>query len=248
MSTLAAESTEQEQELALAQLNGIEFPQGDFYSDEPPLESYLHLQQMMLLLKCLDWLWKDRTNYFCAGNLTIYYSPRQRKSEDFRGPDFFVVLGAEKRPRKSWVVWEEDGQYPNLIIELLSSSTAKTDQGLKKQIYQDIFRTPDYFWFDPDSCTFQGFHLVDGQYQELQPNPQGHRWSQQLGLYLGVYEKTLRFFTPEGQLVPTPEETAESAQREIASAQQTLAAERQRNEKLAAQVRSLGVEPDLDVG
>ncbi len=27
------------------------------YSDEPPLESELHLEQIMLLLKCLKWLW-----------------------------------------------------------------------------------------------------------------------------------------------------------------------------------------------
>ena len=114
-----------------------------------------------------------------ACSLTIDYSPRQRKSEDFRGPDFFVVLGTEKRPRKSWVVWEEDGKYPNIIIELLSDSTAKTDRGLKKQIYQDIFRTPDYFWFDPDTLEFEGFHLVDGAYEALAPNPQGFLWSQQ---------------------------------------------------------------------
>ena len=84
-----------------AQVNGVVFPPGDLYSDEPQLETYLHLQQMGLLLNCLDWLWKDRTDYFSAGNLTVYYSPRQRKSEDFRGPDFFVVLDTEKRPRKS---------------------------------------------------------------------------------------------------------------------------------------------------
>jgi Uma2 family endonuclease len=226
----ATESTPQQ--LAPAQLNDIEWPQGDLYSDEPPLESYQHLQQMMLLLKCLDWLWKDRSDYFSAGNLTIYYSARQLKSEKFRGPDFFVVLGTQKYPRKSWTVWEENGQYPNLIIELLSDSTAKTDRDLKKQIYQNSFRTPDYFWFDPHSYEFKGFHLVDGQYQELQPNEQGHLWSEQLGLFLGVYEQTLRFFTTDGKLVSTPEETAEKVQR--------------RNEKLVARLRSLGVDPDAE--
>jgi len=106
----------------------IIYPPGDLYSDEPPLETHLHLQQLMLLLKCLDWLWRDRADYFAAGNLTIYYSPNQRKSEDFRGSDFFVVLGTEKRPRKSWTVWEENGQYPHVIVELLSESTATTDR------------------------------------------------------------------------------------------------------------------------
>ncbi|MDT9298468.1 MAG: Uma2 family endonuclease, partial [Arthrospira platensis PCC 7345] len=145
----------------------IEFPPGDLESQELPLESYLHLQQILLLIKCLDWLWRDRTDYFDAGNLTIYYSPHQKKSSDFRGPDFFVVLDTERRSRKSWVVWEEGGKYPNIIVELLSSSTAKTDRTEKKKIYQEIFRTPEYFWFDPESLEFQGFALIQGTYQPI---------------------------------------------------------------------------------
>lgn len=206
------------------------FPPGDLYSDEPPLESSQHLYQILLLLSCLNWLWKDRTDYFAVGNLTIYYSPKQLKSENFRGPDFFVVLGTEKRPRKSWVVWEEGGKYPNVIVELLSDSTAKTDRGLKKEIYQDVFRTPDYFWFDPVSLEFEGFHLVDGVYEPIPLTEQGWRWSQQMHLYLGIHNDQLRIFTPDGALVPTPEEAAE--------------AERQRSAKLAAKLRELGVNPD----
>ena len=95
-------------------------PSRDLYSDEPPLESNLHLRQMMLLIECLEWLWQDRDNFFAAGNLTIYYSPNQKKSEYFRGPDFFVVLDTNPDPtRKSWVVWQEEGKYPNIIVEIL---------------------------------------------------------------------------------------------------------------------------------
>ncbi|BAY08292.1 Uma2 family endonuclease [Calothrix sp. NIES-2098] len=206
------------------------FPPGDLYSDEPPLETELHLEQILLLLKCLKWLWRDRQDFYTAANLTIYYSPNQRKSEDFRGPDFFVVLGTERKTRKSWVVWQEDGKYPHVIVEILSPKTANTDKNLKKQIYQDTFRTPDYFWFDPDTLEFVGFHLVDGKYQTLEPNPQGHLWSQQLNLYLGIHEGLLRFFTPSGQLVPTPEEVAEQ--------------ETQRAERLAAKLRELNIDPE----
>ena len=206
------------------------FPPSNLLSDEPPLETELHLRQMILLIQCLEWWWRDRNDFFAAGNLTIYYSPRQRKSEDFRGPDFFVVLGTERKPRKSWVVWHEDGKYPNVIVEILSDTTADTDRELKKQIYQDVFRTPDYFWFDPETLEFSGFHLVDGQYQPLEPNSRGYLWSQQLGLYLGIHQEQLRFFTPEEQLVPTPEEAAEQ--------------ESQRSERLAAKLRELGIDPD----
>ncbi|MBF2017916.1 MAG: Uma2 family endonuclease [Rivularia sp. T60_A2020_040] len=214
---------EKEVEIIPDPLEAIIFPQGDLYSDEPPVETELHLEQIILFLKCLKWLWRDRNDFYAAGNLTIYYSPRQRKSEDFRGPDFFVVLGCQRKTRKSWVVWEEEGKYPHMIVEILSPKTAEVDKNLKKQIYQDTFRTPDYFWFDPDTLEFAGFHLVDGTYQPLQANDCGYLWSQQLGLYLGIYQNQVRFFTPEGKLVPTPEEEAE---------------------RLAAKLRELNINPD----
>ncbi|KAM3092261.1 Uma2 family endonuclease [Phormidesmis sp. 146-35] len=206
----------------------IVFPPGDIYSDEPPLESELHLRQLLLLIRCLELWWDDRQDFYVFGNLTIYYSPRQLKSEFFRGPDVFVVLGTERKTRKSWVVWEEDGKYPNVIIELLSDSTAKVDRGLKKQIYQDTFRTPEYFWFDPNTLEFQGFRLMAGEYQALQPDSQGWLWSQQLELYLGIHQRQLRFFSRQGQLLPTPDEWAEAAQRLAEAAErQAEAAERQ---------------------
>ncbi|WP_427157846.1 Uma2 family endonuclease [Aliinostoc sp. HNIBRCY26] len=220
------------------------FPPGDLYSDEPPLETELHLRQIILLLQCLEWLWRDRNDFYAVGNLTIYYSPRQKKSEYFRGPDFFVVLGTERKTRKSWVVWEEEGKYPNVILEILSDSTAKTDKGLKKEIYQDTFRTPDYFWFDPYTLEFAGFHLVDGEYQPLQANTQGYLWSHQLGLYLGVYDGLLRFFTQDGELVPTPEETAEQAQQQAEQAQQQAEQAQQQVARLAAKLRELNIDPD----
>ncbi len=170
--------------------NDVIFPPGDLYSDEPPLESDLHLKQMILLIQCLEIFWQNRNDFYVAGNLTIYYSSRQLKSEKFRGPDFFAVLG-----------------------------------------------TPDYFWFDPNSLEFNGFHLVDGEYQPLEASEQGWLWSQQLGLFLGIHQQKLRYFTPEGELIPTPQELAQ---------QETQRAnlEAQRAERLAAKLRELNIDMD----
>ena len=52
-----------------------------------------------------------------------------------------------------------------MIVEILSDSTAKVDRTKKKELYQNIFRTPDYFWFDPVSLEFQGLRLFEGIYQ-----------------------------------------------------------------------------------
>src|SRR5579883_336379 len=210
-------------------------PPSDLESDEPPLETDLHLRQLLLLIECLDWWWHDRQDFYVAGNLTVYYSQRQRKSEQFRGPDFFVVLDTERKSRKSWVVWEEDGKYPNVIVEVLSKKTAAIDRGLKKQIYQDIFRTPDYFWFDPVSLEFKGFELVRGHYQDLQPNAQGWLWSQQLELFLGVHDAKLRFFTPQGELVPSPHEAALAEQQQREQAQQQAEQAQQQAEQAQQQ-------------
>lgn len=223
--------------LTAQQLEAMMPDASQLYSDEPEMESSLHYMQLLLLVTCLDWLWRDNNNYFIGANLTIYFSRQQLRSRDFRGPDFFLVKQTQKRPRNSWVVWEEDGKYPNLIIELLSTSTADTDRNLKKNLYQDRFHTPEYFYFSPDTLEFAGFRLVGSEYKEIAPNINGWRWSQELSLYLGIESGKLRYFTNEGSLVPTPEEAALQAQLELQQ-------ERQHAEQLAQRLRNLGIDTD----
>lgn len=227
-------------------------------SDEPEMESSSHYMQLLLLVTSLEWLWRDRNDFFIGANLTVFFSRQQLRNRDFRGPDFFLVKDTEKRPRTSWVVWEEDGRYPDLIIELLSESTANVDRNLKKSLYENRFHTPEYFWFSPESLEFVGFELVGNKYQEITPNEQGWRWSEVLGLYLGIQNSQLRYFTPDGVLVPTPEEAAMEVQQMAIAAQQQaseaqqqasevklqLQAEQMRSQQLAEHLRSLGVDPD----
>lgn len=215
---------------------GIECPPTDLWSDEPPLESDFHRDQIDLLIRILRWWWRNRNDVYISGNLTLYYNQEQLKTRDFRGPDFFVVLGTEKKDRKSWVVWGENGLYPNMILEILSDSTKRVDKGLKKELYQNTFRTPDYFWFDPETFEFQGFHLLDGRYEAIEPTEQGWLWSQQLELYLGVFENKLRFFSADGELLPSPEELAERERQRAEQAEQEIA-------RLKAQLRAQGIEP-----
>lgn len=216
----------------------------DLVSDEPPLESELHLRQIILLLNCLEWLWRDRNDFYAAGDLKIYYGKKKDELLYFRRPDFFVVLDTERKIRKSWVMWDEDGKYPHVILEIISELTVNLDKEVKKKFYQDTFRAPNYFWFDPYTLEFAGFHLVVGKYQPIQPNDRGHLWSQQLELYLGIHQGLLRFFTAEGELIPTPEEQAEyeREQKEYEREQKEIAL--QKAEKLAAKLRELNIDPD----
>ncbi len=205
-------------------------PSGPIWSDEPPMESTLHYAQLALLVACLERLWRDRQDYFIGANLSVYFSLAELSRRQFRGPDFFLVRGVEKRPRASWVVWEEGGRYPDLIIELLSESTAATDRTAKRALYQDVFRTPEYFWFSPETLEFMGLRLEGGRYLEIPADEHGRRWSRVLELSLGIHEGQLRYFTEAGDLVPTPQEAEEE--------------QRRRAEALAARLRELGVDPD----
>ncbi|NJL83263.1 MAG: Uma2 family endonuclease [Chloroflexaceae bacterium] len=235
------------------------------FSDEPPLESDLHRIQIEILIQTLNWLWRDRNDYYASGNLTIYYSPEQLKSRDFRGPDFFVVLGTEKRDRASWTTWLEGGKFPNLIIEILSNSTARMDRLEKKDLYQNIFQTENYFWFHPYTLEFVGFELINDLYQPIEPTEEGYLWGREVGLYLGIYQNKLRFFTPTKRLVLTAAEQViqeslareqERLQKEQAlrqAEQERLQKERERFQKeqalrqiesLKARLRQQGINPD----
>lgn len=206
-------------------------------SDEPPMETSMYYRQLALLVTGLEWLWREQEDFFVGANLTIYYSLKQVRNRDFRGPDFFLVKDVPPGERKSWVLWEEDGKYPDLIIELLSESTAATDKGPKRELYQNQFRTPEYFWFSAETFEFRGFRLAGSQYAEISPNDRGWCWSEELGLYLGVEQGKLRYFTREETIVPTPEE-AESQE------QQRADQERQRAERMALYIRAQGIDPD----
>ena len=206
-------------------------------SHEQGMESSLHYLQLALLVACLEWHWRDRNDFFIGPNLTFYYTPKQLLDRNFHSPDFFLIKNTEKHPRYSWVAWAEDGRYPDLIIELLSPSTATVDRTETKILYQNLLRIPEYFWFNPEDLEFNGFCLRGREYQAIIANEFGRLWSKVLELYLGIHDGKLRYFTPDGQLVPTPEEAALQAQQQAAQAQE-------RADRLANQLRALGIEPE----
>jgi Uma2 family endonuclease len=213
----------------------IPMPPTDLIVDDgEPLESNRHRIAINVLIRSLNQAFGDRTDFFAGGNMFLYYSSQQARNRDFRGPDFFVVLDIDGTyPRQGWVVWEEAGRYPDIIIELMSESTATVDLTTKKVLYERTFKTSDYFVYDPfDPNSLRGWHLGANQrYEELTANEQGWLWCEALGLWVGTWEGTidreiapwLRFYDREGHLALLPEE-----------------AERERAEHLAARLRELG--------
>lgn len=205
-------------------------------NDGVPLESSWHRDEINLLVEQVRFRFRERKDYYVGGNMFIYFDLEQARNRNFRGPDFFFVDGVNSEPlRPYWVVWEEGGKYPDVIIELLSPSTAVEDRTTKKGVYERIFKTSDYFCYDPDSQELEGWQLVKHRYQTLAANDRGWLWSEELQLWLGRWDGPyqgqvatwLRFYDAHGVVVPLFDE----AERQRAEAERQRAeAERQRAE------------------
>jgi Uma2 family endonuclease len=233
----------------IEQIEALEFPPDLPYEDGEPLESNWHRIQINLLVDLTHQLWSFRDDYFAGGNMFVYFSVQQVTTHGYRGPDFFLVKEVAKKPeRRSWKTWEEDGRFPDLIIELLSPATARTDLTTKKRLYERTFRTPEYFAYNKDTQKLYGWRLGEGVvYHSLLPNERGWLWSEELQVWLGewegeyerVFSVWLRFYTREGQLAPTGKEAQVAARREA----ETLAAqEAEKRREAEAEVAFLRAE------
>jgi Uma2 family endonuclease len=196
-------------------------------TDGEPLESIWHRDQISFLLAILRHHWHDRDDFFVGGNTFVYYSvdqardilENQNRATAYRGPDFFYVSNVPRNTsRKFWVVWEEGGRYPDLIIELLSPTTKITDRTIKKDLYESTFHTREYFLFDPETWKLEGWRLHGSQgYRKIVFDKRGRAWSEALdmalgtweGSYLGSHSTWLRFFDAKGRVIPLAEEAAD---------------------------------------
>ena len=135
------------------------------------------------------------------------------------------------------------------MIELLSEKTKRADRGIKKEIYQDFMRVPEYILHDVVKNKCEAFRLTTTRanphlhYEYTAPNTTGDAdlvfVSEELGLELVLWEGEfehywdvwLRWRNPEtSELLPTGREIAR--------------AEYKRAERLAEKLRELGINPD----
>lgn len=233
--------------MAIAEINRtlprpkpVHYPTGD---GKPMAETEAHV---LAILQCIDTLrlyFRDRNDVYIIGNNFIYYvegDPYKRVS-----PDCYVVFGVEKRERPSYKVWEEDGKYPDLILEVTSKETKKKDTDFKRRLYE-AWGVKEYVQFDPlgdyMKPLLQGLRLVDGEYVPI-PSSDNRLHSEVLGLTFVVVGHQLRLFDPvQNAFLPTLVESVEQtaqAQQQAELEQQRAEAERHRAETLEEENRRL---------
>lgn len=202
--------------------------------DGEPLETDWHRLAMNLLIESIQQYWVERTDYYVGGNMFIYYSATQARNRDFRGPDVFLVKNVDgSYLRDCWASWLEGDRLPDVIIELTSHSTRHQDLGGKKELYQNVFRTREYYCYDPERKELQGWRLSDKLYLPIAPDQNGRLECEELGLSLGTWTGPFqgrvslwpRFFDAQGNVVLRD---GEAARRDLTLERQRTAEERQR--------------------
>jgi Uma2 family endonuclease len=216
---------------------GVRPPRGDDLpsSDGVPMESARYRAQMSVLIESLADFWEDRQDVYVGGNMFVYFSELHAKT--FRGPDVFVVLDTEKRPRDKWYAWEEGGKLPDVVIELLSPSTAHADRHEKRRIYERVWKLRAYALYDPTSHTLEGHAMgPDGRFAALAPDARGDLPIEALGLSLGLRPEGLheepgpflRWIDRDGQPLPLGRERAEQERQRAEQERQRAEQERHR--------------------
>jgi len=234
-------------------------------SDETPVDNQLQNDIPNLLLILLASIWADRDDWYFGVDMGIYYNP----DEPAIVPDGFLSIGVKhdtgERGRLSYVLWEEQNIMPIFALEVVSEryNSEYEDKLADYQALGILY----YAIYNPLSGRrgrfknrqrLEVYRLIAGKY-ELLPIENNRVWLPEIDLALGYEQgehiawqrEWLYWYSASGDRYLTANERVVNA--EIIAAQERLAKqqmqaiadqERQQKEKLAAYLRSIGVDPD----
>ncbi|NLX95513.1 MAG: Uma2 family endonuclease [Rhodopirellula sp.] len=173
--------------MSVIPFTSVYYPESD---GKPTGETDLHREEMFRLIHSLQRFYAGGKVYV-SGNLLLYYE--QGNPKKFVVPDVFVVNQIEPHPRRVYKVWVER-KVPDVIIEVTSRKTKKTDATKKPDLYRQL-RVPEYYLFDPTQDyldpPLQGYRAAGEQYEPVAPDPQGSLVSEQLAMRLEVRDQHL---------------------------------------------------------
>ncbi|MGA9378749.1 MAG: Uma2 family endonuclease [Phormidium sp.] len=214
-------------------------------SDDTPVDNELQVLIPSLLSAVLALIWQNREDWFFGINMGVYYD----LAKSAIVPDAFLSLGVERfvgeQGRLCYVLWDEDGVVPSLVLEVVSK-TYNAEYEQKKLDYAQI-GVLYYVVYAPTRQRrrrqrLEVHRLVNGEYV-LQSGD--IIWMPEIGLGIGRERGTYQAFTREwlywydenGNRYKTPEEIARERQQELEQSQQQL-------QDLLAKLEERGIDPN----
>lgn len=219
--------------------------------DDTPVDNFASEKQQRLLTGALYSALRGKT-FLAAANVGIYTAIGRPPIV----PDVFLSLDVTvpeqwwEKQNRCYLLWQFD-KPPDVVIEIVSNREGDELEG-KLSRYEQM-RVSYYAVFDPNHELgpeeLRIFELRGRHYAEMTET-----WLEQVGLGLTVWEgvfegkqaRWLRWCDAQGQLLLTGDEQAELERERAEQERQRAEREHQRAERLAARLRALGEDPDLE--
>jgi Uma2 family endonuclease len=229
-----------------------------------------HPQSVLLTDSLTDYL-ADRHpegDYAIGQDCGIYWRETEPPERGAEAPDWFYVPGVPAKlngqMRRSYVIWREFVP-PTIVLEFASGNGSEerdtTPYKGKQWVYEKVIRPAYYGIFSITTGDLEMFHMVDFQAQPMERDAQGRYFLPLMGLAIGVWEgayqnqseRWLRWWKADGTLCLTGHEQAEQEkQRAEQEKQRADDAELKADavqfkaDRLAAKLRALGIDPEVD--
>ncbi len=213
-----------------------------------------HPQSLLLtsaIRPVLDQLHPD--GQYCIGqDCGIYWRLSDPPERGAEAPDWFYIPNVPPllngEGRRSYVLWKEIIA-PLIAIEFVSGDGSEErdttspfsgdeSKAGKFWVYEQAIRIPFYAIYEVQKASVEVYELVAHRYQQVTPNQRGHYAIAPMEVELGIWQGRegnqtlpwLRWWDSAGHLLLTGEERAEQ--------------EKQRADRLAAKLRSMGIDPE----
>ncbi len=249
----------------------LHLPRDPLYPDsdgQPMADNTLQFTWIVRIKENLESLFAHRPDVFVAGDLLWY--PVQGRPDLRRAPDAMVVFGRPKGYRGSYKQWEEDGIAPQVVFEVLSPSNS-ADEMRKKLTFYDQHGVAEYYEYNPAPVRLRAWQR-NGDH--LTPIPAAHLdgWvSPRLGIRFDLSSGELALFKPDGspfldlteaeellseaeqqrrqaeELLSEATQQLDKTEAQLHEAEQQLQQERAERARLAALLRSFGIDPNPPV-
>ena len=219
----------------------VQYPDSD---GMPMADNTLQFHWIVVLKENLDALLRG----FVAGDLLWY--PVEGDNKTRQAPDVLVALDRPKGERGSYRQWEERGQPPQVVFEVLSPGN-RLGEMIRKHKFYERFGVEEYYVIDPDNGSILIYLRQDGQFVDVL-EVDGFV-SPRLGIRFQHEGADLIVYRPDGQRFLTFKELMDKAEAE----KQRAEAEKQRADSaearadsaearaaaLEAKLRALGLDP-----
>jgi Uma2 family endonuclease len=230
-------------------MDRVFYPESD---GKPIAENTLQYLWIEIIKGGIESLFADDANVFVAADLLWY--PVEGEPSIRTAPDTMVVFGRPKGHRGSYLQWRERRIAPQVVFEVLSPGNTPQEMEEKTRFYER-YGVLEYYEYNPHEKTGRGF-TRNSTRQSFTPIPALFGWtSPRLGIRFDQTKSgELQIFRPDNRPFVSYVELdklRESAERQLLiadeqreAAEEALAESEKKAQRLAAQLRALGIDPE----